>query len=145
MASLCHRFDNRALEAATPRFFACWHAVLAADMLYSSLCHRFENRALEALPIDASLRQGVSAEPIGADETKESTLCTYPRNQIARACFSLARATPLSYPTLVAASADALSLLNLDAQQAERDEFVSWFSGNQAVPGTHVTRLLHAY
>jgi uncharacterized protein YdiU (UPF0061 family) len=97
---------------------------------------RFDNRALESLPVDITLRHGVSAEPIGSrDESKESMLCTYARHRIPRACYSLARATPVSRPQLAAASPYALALLELAPAEAERPEFVNWFSGNDTIRG----------
>ena len=96
---------------------------------------RFDNQALECLPVDQFLRQGVSCEPIGRDESQDSLRCTHPRHCIPRACYSLARATPLAHPTLVAASPYTLSLLQLEPKQALRPEFVEIFSGNRLLPG----------
>jgi len=96
---------------------------------------RFDNRALESLPIDSALRQGVSCEPITRDETKEALLCTHARHHIPKACYSLARTSPVAHPRLVAASQYALNLLKLAPTEAGREDFVDFFSGNTAIPG----------
>jgi uncharacterized protein YdiU (UPF0061 family) len=96
---------------------------------------RFDNTALNCLPIDPLLRQAVPSQPISINDNAESLVCTQPRHRIPGACFSLARATPVAFPELVAASEYALSVLHLAPTEVERPEFVDFCSGNATLPG----------
>ena len=51
--------------------------------------------------------------------------------------------TPVSNPKLVAASAPALSLIDLDPGQIERGDFAEFFSGNKLLPGSETAA--HCY
>ena len=51
----------------------------------------------------------------------------YSSSPILDACFSLVEPTPVQNPVLVAASLPALSLIDIDEKQVERDEFVQYF------------------
>ena len=108
----------------------------AARSLRSLEQLRFDNSALARLPIDPLLRDGVSPHPISArDETADTLLCTTPRHRVPGACYSLARASPVAHPRLVAASQDALDLLQLAPTEATRPEFVDYFCGAAVLPG----------
>ncbi|XP_062605650.1 protein adenylyltransferase SelO, mitochondrial-like [Saccostrea cucullata] len=76
----------------------------------------FDNLALRSLPIDPE---------------KENYI-----RQVSGACFSKVKPTPVSNPQLVAASVPALSLIDLDSAQIEREDFAEFFSGNKLLPGS---------
>ena len=77
---------------------------------------RFDNRTLRELPVD----------PI-----KDN----FPR-QVSGAFFSHVEPTPVINPVLVAASPSALALMGIDQTETSRNDFVEYFSGNRAIPGT---------
>ena len=83
----------------------------------------FDNLALRSLPIDSEEENYV--------------------RQVQGACFSRVKPTPVSNPRLVAASAPALSLIDLDPGQIERGDFAEFFSGNKLLPGSETAA--HCY
>ena len=92
---------------------------------YSSRIERlnFTNGFLKHLPIEAESRN-------------------FPR-QVAGCCFSPAQPTPVSEPSLVAYSADALALIDLQSQDTQHPGFTQYVSGNQHVPGSNTVS--HCY
>lgn len=61
------------------------------------------------------------------------------------ACFSLVDPTPVQSPQTVAASADALSLLDIEVtpQTLMDTDFAEYFSGNKLLPGSETAS--HCY
>ena len=84
---------------------------------------RFDNTTLRSLPIDP----------------EESV---YVR-QVAGACFSRVKPTPVDNPQTVAVSLPALSLLNLHPTEVNRPEFAEYFCGNKILPGSETAA--HCY
>jgi len=84
----------------------------------------FDNSALRSLPID----------PV-----KEN----YVRRQVKGTCFSYVEPTPVTNPKLVAASTDALELLDLDPKVVEDPLFLKCFSGCEKLPGSETAA--HCY
>jgi len=80
---------------------------------------RFDNLQLRRLPVHADLSRP-----------------TEPKEQVSGACFSRAAPTPLDGPKLVAVSAEALALLDIDEAEASRPDFADLFCGNQLLPGS---------
>ncbi|KAJ7382048.1 hypothetical protein OS493_037462 [Desmophyllum pertusum] len=83
----------------------------------------FDNVALRSLPIDKETQNVV--------------------RQVEAACFTLVEPTAVENPTLVAYSADALSLLDLPQSEVSRPEFVQYTSGNKLLPGSQTAA--HCY
>ena len=83
----------------------------------------FDNVALRSLPIDKESQNVV--------------------RQVEAACFTLVEPTVVENPTLVAYSADALSLLDLPQSEVSRPEFVQYMSGNKLLPGSQTAA--HCY
>lgn len=84
---------------------------------------KFDNVALQSLPLD----------PV-----KENFV-----RQVPNACFSLVEPTAIKDPEMVAYSKSALSLIDLDEDQAKRPEFIDFFSGNKKFPGSQTAA--HCY
>eukprot|EP00884_Botryococcus_braunii_P018221 jgi/Botrbrau1/5082/Bobra.37_1s0044.1 len=76
---------------------------------------KFDNLTLRNLPVDSSWK-------------------TYPR-QVSGACYARVNPTPLLNPRLVAASDEALRLLDLSPDEAERPDFGEVFGGNRLLEG----------
>ena len=60
------------------------------------------------------------------------------------AFYSAARPTPLSDPYLVSFNPAAAELIYLDPQEAERPEFVEYFTGHRTLPGAEPLAMLYA-
>ncbi|CAN0424981.1 unnamed protein product [Ascophyllum nodosum] len=75
----------------------------------------FDNAIIRELPIDAEPDNFVRKVP--------------------NACFSVVTPDPVDNPVFVAASNSALELLGVEPQQAEREDFAQYFSGNKLLPG----------
>lgn len=58
--------------------------------------------------------------------------------------YSRTNPTPLSRPYLVSFNANAAELIDLSAQEAERDEFAHFFIGNHILPGSEPLAMLYA-
>lgn len=76
----------------------------------------FNNCALQKLPVENSNSKAV--------------------REVAGACFSLVSPTPVENPKLVAYSASALNLIDLDKSAVKLKDFASYFSGNTLFPGS---------
>jgi uncharacterized protein YdiU (UPF0061 family) len=76
----------------------------------------FDNVALRALPVDSSLEQT-------------------PRI-VNGACFSRVKPIAVENPRSVAYSIPALLLLDLSETEANKPQFVEYFSGNKLLPGS---------
>eukprot|EP00197_Chlamydomonas_leiostraca_P006379 CAMPEP_0202866778 /NCGR_PEP_ID=MMETSP1391-20130828/8355_1 /ASSEMBLY_ACC=CAM_ASM_000867 /TAXON_ID=1034604 /ORGANISM="Chlamydomonas leiostraca, Strain SAG 11-49" /LENGTH=630 /DNA_ID=CAMNT_0049546761 /DNA_START=152 /DNA_END=2041 /DNA_ORIENTATION=+ len=78
----------------------------------------FDNLTLRTLPVDDSYNPNT--------------------RQVPGACFSLVAPGKVDNPQLVAASPEALSLLDIDPSevQIKRPDFVKFFSGNRPLPGS---------
>jgi len=76
----------------------------------------FDNLALRSLPVDPQTD-------------------VYPR-QVPGACFSRVAPTPLDNPQLVAFSASALDLVDVDAEETKQTKFLEYFAGNEILPGS---------
>ena len=75
----------------------------------------FDNLALRALPVD----------PIKENYTR----------QVPGAIFSLVEPGRVKNPSVVAYSAEALKLLDIDDAECKRGDFAQYFSGNVVLPG----------
>eukprot|EP00961_Rhodomonas_salina_P239395 3234011-Rhodomonas_salina.1 len=91
-----------------------------------SIAVGFDNQTLRCLPIDPEL---CTHEQAHTDKAK------VPRDNIARACFSLTWPTAVLDPILVSFSRSALELMDLPPEEAARPEFVHYFSGCKVIPG----------
>jgi len=60
------------------------------------------------------------------------------------AFYSAARPTPLSDPYLVSFNPAAAELIDLDPQEADRPEFVEYFTGHRTLPGAEPLAMLYA-
>lgn len=80
---------------------------------------RFDNKALRELPVD--------------DENAQNYL---EQRQVEGACFSRVKPTPLENPKVVAFSEDAMALLGVSADEAERGDFPEYFCGNKLLNGS---------
>nr|XP_054752164.1 protein adenylyltransferase SelO, mitochondrial-like [Lytechinus pictus] len=76
----------------------------------------FDNRVLRTLPIDP--------------ETENFT------RQVAGACFSRVKPTPVANPKTVAYSVPAMQLLDLPEEELNRGDFPAYFSGTKLLPGS---------
>lgn len=54
---------------------------------------------------------------------------------MAGACFSRVQPTPVKNPVLVAIASDAMTLIDMDPAEIQRDDFADYFSGNKVLPG----------
>ena len=83
----------------------------------------FENLALKKLPVDRSKVSG--------------------SRRVEGACFSIVDPTPVDEPELVAASSEALALLDIDVTKTESKDLALYFSGNKIFPTS--TTAAHCY
>lgn len=74
-----------------------------------------DNLALRSLPIDKDVKN-------------------YTR-QVAGACFSRVKPTPVENASTVAVSSQAMALLDLPEEELRRADFAEFFSGNKLLPG----------
>ncbi|XP_041372040.1 protein adenylyltransferase SelO, mitochondrial-like [Gigantopelta aegis] len=83
----------------------------------------FDNLALRSLPID----------PVEENHVR----------QVSGACFSRVKPMPVNNPQLVVVSQSAIELLSISTSEIRRPEFVDYFSGNRALPGSQTAA--HCY
>ena len=82
---------------------------------------RFDNATLRKLPLEAPLADLMS---------------TRPDQRPVEACFSRVALTPLKEPSVVALSADALQLLDIDIDHVKADpDAAQYLSGSKLIPG----------